>query len=246
VRAAHAAGTRVWDSRDLWATSPSGGSGAAGERLDGAFAQFADWPAYVEILVAAALALGLSWLIAFSGRMKSERVASLEERKTLVVIGFACAVIGALVLVQPMVAVLVVGLGLLLRMPALVTAQPLRSRALMVASIGFAVGFSQYLLAVFVAGLGWAALRWLGGHRHASVKVRIGLTVDRDRAKALIGETLARMNCRVHSVREGRSGRSFIYTVRMPASVADELLTKGLAATLAPEIGVVEVEIRED
>jgi len=246
ARAAQAAGTRVWDSRDLWATSPSAGSGAAGERLDGAFAQFADWPAYVEILIAAALALGLSWLIAFSGRMKSERVASLEERKTLVVIGFACAVIGALVLVQPMVAVLVVGLGLLLRMPALVTAQPLRSRALMVASIGFAVGFSQYLLAVFVAGLGWAALRWLGGHRHASIKVRIGLTTDRDRAKALIGETLARMNCRVHSVREGRSGRSFIYTVRMPASVADELLTKGLAATLAPEIGVVEVEIRED
>ena len=73
-----------------------------------------------------------------------------------------------------------------------------------------------------------------------------GATTDRDRAKALIGETLARMNCRVHSVREGRSGRSFIYTVRMPASVADELVTKGLAATLAPEIGVVEVEIRED
>ena len=243
---ASAGGTRVWDSRDLWATPPGGSGGAAGDRLDSAFAQFADWPAYVEILLAAALALGLSWLIAFSGRMKSERVASLEERKTLVVIGFACAVIGALVMVQPMVAVLIVGLGLLLRMPSLVTAQPLRARALMVASIGFAVGFSQYLLAVFVALLAWSALRWLGGHRHASIKVRVGLAVDRERAKTLIGDTLTRMNCRVHSVREGRSGRSFVYTVRMPSSVADALLTKGLAATLAPEIGVVEVEIRED
>ncbi len=240
------AGARVWDSRDLWATPPGGSASDAGGRLDAAFSQFADWPAYVEIAIAAALAIGLSWFLAFTGRTLGERVGSLEERKGLVLIGFGCAVIGALTVVQPMVAVLIVGLGLLLRMPSLVSAPTLRSRAVIIAAVGFAIGFSQYLLAVAVTAAAWGALRWLGGHRFASVKVRIGPATDRERAKKLLSETLARMNCRIQAVREGRSGRSFVFTVRVPASVADEFLSRGLAASVHADLGPVEVEVRDE
>ena len=54
------------------------------------------------------------------------------------------------------------------------------------------------------------------------------------------------MNCRIQAVREGRSGRSFVFTVRVPASVADEFLSRGLAASVHADLGPVEVEVRDE
>ena len=49
---AASAQARVWDSRDLWASS-STSSSSASDRLSQAMAQFADGSAYLAILLAA-------------------------------------------------------------------------------------------------------------------------------------------------------------------------------------------------
>jgi len=242
------AGAKVWDSRDLWATPPAG-SGDMDARLTGSFAQFADWPVYVAVVVSCALAVGLSWLLAYAARARGDRsalgVECLEERRTLVLVGLASAVAAFVASVEPAMALVLVALGLALRADGLVRSPEMRARFLLVVSVGAAAGLSQYLLALLAALVGLVVLRWIGGSRYARVKVRVALGTDRERAKSLIGVTLARMNCRVLGAREGRSGRALVLTVRIPSGVTDELLAKGLAASIGAELGPITVEIRE-
>ncbi|MFM2165314.1 MAG: hypothetical protein RL325_1751 [Planctomycetota bacterium] len=242
VCSAALAGAKVWDSRDLWATSPTGESDMDA-RLTGAFAQFADWPAYVAVAVSGILAIALSWLLAHAARGRVDRIEILEERKTLVLVGFASSVAAFVASIEPVMAVVLAALAIFLRADGVVRSSPMRARVLLVVGVGAAAGLSQYVLALLAAALGLVVLRWLGGFRYANVKVRVGLATDRERARALVGATLARLNCRVLGAREGRSGRALIFTARVPAGVTDELLAKGLEASLAPEIGAVSVAI---
>lgn len=247
VAPAARAGTKVWDSRDLWASPPSG-DGDMDARLTGAFAQFADWPAYVSVAASCALAVGLSWLLANAARGRAGRadlvLEILEERRALVLVGLASAVAAFVASIEPVMALVLVALGIFLRAEGVVRSPQMRARVLLVVGVGAAAGLSQYLLALLAALAGLAVLRWLGSARHARVKVRLSPGADRERARSLASETLARTNCRVLGVREGRSGRALVFTVRVPSGVADELLSKGLAASLGAEIGPVAVEVQ--
>jgi hypothetical protein len=255
---AAAAGTKVWDSRDLWATSSIESDSDAGERLSAAFAQFADWPVYTEVAAVAGIAIGLSALLAFHPRAGygAGAVSALEERKTQVLLGLVAAAAGMLAASTPVVALILVAVAVLLRGRAIgetpgldVSGTPvagMQLRAVMIAVVGLAVGIGQFLPALLLTGAAWAILWWLGAHRFARIKVRMAFNADRERAKTLIVETLARLNCRSVGVKESGSGRAYTFTVRVPASVNDELLTRGLSAALAPEIGAVEVEMRAE
>jgi len=256
--AAAPSGSKVWDSRDLWATSSIESDGDAGGRLTAAFSQFADWPVYVEVVAVGGIAIGLSALLAYHPRagFGAGAVSALEERKTLVLLGLVAAASGMLVASVPAVALLLVAVAVLLRgravgeTPGLETSGThvagMQLRAVMIAVVGLAVGLGQFLPALLLAALAWGIVWWLGAHRFARVKVRMAFNADRERAKTLIVETLARLNCRSVSVKEGGPGRAYTFTVRVPSSVNDELLTRGLSAALAPEVGAVEVEMRAE
>ena len=233
--------TRVWDSRDLWWSSPT--SSDARDRLGTAFAQFADGGAYLAILTSAACAIVLSSALAFLFRSKGAGDGDLDERKGLVLVGLAASVAAALCAVQPAVAIVFVALALALRGQAAAIPVGLRLRALFILVVSIAAGLDQFLIAVVLTPLALALLKWMGSQRQSSIKVRLALGVDLARARAVVTSTLARMNCSVLSSREGRSGRTLTFAVRMPGGVTDELLLKGLAATLNSELGPVEVEL---
>jgi hypothetical protein len=233
--------TRVWDSRDLWWSSPT--SSDARDRLGAAFAQFADGGAYLAILTSAACAIVLSSALAFLFRSKGAGDGDLDERKGLVLVGLAASVAAALCAVQPAVALVFVALALALRGQAAAIPVGLRLRALFILVVSIAAGLDQFLIAVVLTPLALALLKWMGSQRQSSIKVRLALGVDLARARAVVTSTLARMNCSVLSSREGRSGRTLTFAVRMPGGVTDELLLKGLAATLNSELGPVEVEL---
>jgi len=115
--------------------------------------------------------------------------------------------------------------------------------ALCILMVSIAAGLDQFLIAVVLTPLALALFKWMGSQRQSSIKVRLALGVDLARARAVVTSTLARMNCSVLSSREGRSGRTLTFTVRMPGGVTDELLLKGLGATLNSELGPVDVEL---
>lgn len=232
---------RVWDSRDLWSTSSS--TASASERLNHAMAQFADGSSYLAILLASGCATVLSAALAFLLRPRGAGDGDLDERKSLVLLGLAAAVAAGLCTLQPAIAVVFVAIALALRGQASVIPSGLRLRALFVLVVSIAAGLEQFLVAVVVTVLALALFKWIGSQRQTGIKVRIAMGVDLARARAIVTSTLARMNCAVLSSREGRSGRTISFSVRVPGGVADELLVKGLAASLSSEIGPVDVEL---
>lgn len=243
------AATSVWDSRGVLPGSSGGSTSESAEvRLGQAFGQFLDWATWVEVLVATGLAVGLATLLAYHprGGNRRARVEALEERRTLVILGLVGAVVSSLVLIEPAMALVVFGIGGLIRFRTLLASPQLTGRAILVVVVGLAAGLGQFAMAIAVAGIGWTVIWWLHAHRFVRVRVRIGAIADRERSETLIGAALGRMHCHVKSVETNRAGRAFTFTVKVPVSVADELLSKGLAATLVSEIGPVDVDIRDE
>lgn len=242
--AAALAGVPVWDSR----TGLLGGSTADGnaqDRLRSTFGQFAEWSSWVEIAGASALAVALASLLAYHPRAARhrDRIAALEERKTLVILGLIGAVVAGLVQLNPAIALVIFGIGGLLRFRTLLESPQLTGRAILVVVIGLAAGLGQFVAAIVVASIGWFVVWWLHSHRFVRIKLRLATAADPDRARAAVSEALARMHCKVDSVKPAKSGRSLTLAVKVPSTVADELLEKGLHATLPAELGVVGVEI---
>lgn len=218
----------------------------ASERLGHALDQFANWANWVELVVGIGLAVALSALLAYHPKPARRRdmVELGEERKTLVILGVVGAVVSGLVLIDQSMALVIFGIGGLIRFRTVIGNPHATGRAILVVVVGLACGITQYLTAVLIAGAAWTVIWWLHAHRTAKVKVRLPLGADRQRAQLVAAEALRRMRCRVQSQKEGQSGRSFSFVAQIPSAIDDDLLVKSLEATIGPEVGRIEVEVR--
>jgi hypothetical protein len=247
---ASVASAAVWDSRSssnlsLFSTSVKSTSE---DRLSHAFSQFGEWANWVEVILGILLAVGLATLLAYHPRSSSKRdqVEAAEERKLLVLLGLIGAVVSALVAIDQSMALVIFGIGGLIRFRTVVGSAHLTARAILVVVIGLAAGLSQFVTAIVVAAAAWIVIWWLHAHRAARLKVRLPLHADRQRAEAAATAALSRMHCRVQSIKQGDSGRTFTLTLQVPSAVHDDLLAKGLAGTMSAEFGAVEVEIQDE
>lgn len=218
----------------------------ASERLGHALDQFANWANWVELVVGIGLAVALSALLAYHPKPARRRdmVELGEERKTLVILGVVGAVVSGLVLIDQSMALVIFGIGGLIRFRTVIGNPHATGRAILVVVVGLACGITQYLTAVLIAGAAWTVIWWLHAHRTAKVKVRLPLGADRQRAQLVAAEALRRMRCKVQSQKEGQSGRSFSFVAQIPSAIDDDLLVKSLEATIGPEVGRIEVEVR--
>ena len=218
----------------------------ASERLGHALDQFANWANWVELVVGIGLAVALSALLAYHPKPARRRdmVEVGEERKTLVILGVVGAVVSGLVIIDQSMALVIFGIGGLIRFRTVIGNPHATGRAILVVVVGLACGITQYLTAVLIAAAAWTVIWWLHAHRTAKVKVRLPLGADRQRAQLVAADALRRMRCKVQSQKEGQSGRTFSFVAQIPSAIDDDLLTKSLEATLGPEVGRIEVEVR--
>ncbi|MEY3022034.1 MAG: hypothetical protein RIS86_1232 [Planctomycetota bacterium] len=217
----------------------------ASERLAHALDQFANWAAWVELVVGIGLAVALSALLAYHPKPARRRdMAELaDERKTLVILGVIGAVVSGLVLIDQSMALVIFGIGGLIRFRTVIGNPHATGRAILVVVVGLACGITQYLTAIVIAGAAWGVIWWLHARRAVVVKVRLPVGCDRQRAQLVAAEALRAMQCRVESQREGASGRSFRIVAQAPSTLDDAMLARSLEATLAPEAGRAEVEV---
>lgn len=216
------------------------------ERLSHAWSQFATWEHWIEILVGVALSVGLASLLAYHPRTAGRRdlAEAGEERKTLVILGVIGAVVSGLVAVDQSMAFVVFGIGSLIRFRTVIGNPHMTGRAILVVVVGLACGLGQYLSAILVSGAAWMVIYWLHARRATRFKLRVGDESQRGHAEIAAAECLRGMKCRVQSLAEGSSGRSFTLVALVPAALDDELVAKSVAAGLAGEFGRVEVEVR--
>jgi hypothetical protein len=220
--------------------------GTAGARLEHAVGQFANWANWLELVAAIALSVGLALLLAYHPRSSRRRdaVEADEDRKTLVMLGVVGAVVAALVVIDQAMALVIFGIGSLIRFRTVVGSPHMTGRAILVVVVGLACGLTQFFTAIVVAGAGWAVIWWLNAHRAVRVKVRLVPGADRQKATLVAADALRRMGCRVQSHKEGSAGKSVSFVTRVPIAVEDETLARSLEAALVGELGRAEVEVR--
>ncbi len=214
--------------------------------LRGALDRFTSPEAWIEPTLGIAAAIVLVSLIALHPRATRQRDAlkSLEERKALVLVGVVAAAAAAIVRVEPMAALLFLGIGWLVRPRAGSGSAQLAAHTVLVIAIGLACGLSQFVVAIVVTLAAWIVVWWLQSRRNGEVKVRLPVGSDLAKAELVSSHEARALGCHVRAVRAGSSGRSFTLALGMPASLAGDVLCEKLRARLAADIGHCEVEIR--
>ena len=220
----------------------------AQERLRHALDQFGNWAAWLELVLGVSLAVGLATVLAYHPRTTTRRdlVEASEERKTLVILGVIGAVVSALVVIDQSMALVIFGIGSLIRFRTVIGNPHMTGRAILVVVIGLACGLSQFVTAIVIAAAAWVVIWWLHARRAACIKVRVPAGADGTRAQLLAAESLRQLKCRVQSQRSGTSGRTTTFVALVPAAMADEALIESLKSRLLHEVGQVEVELRRD
>jgi len=218
----------------------------AAARLSHAFEQFWMPATWLELVLGIGLSVALASLLAYHprGLRRRDALEASEERKTLVVLGVIGAVVSALVVIDQSMALVVFGIGGLIRFRTVIGNPHMTGRAILVVVVGLACGLSQFATALVVAGAAWLVIWWLEARRGGEVKVRLPLGADRQKAALVASHELRVLRCHVRAVRFGASGRSFTITLAVPASLEDELLRQRVEARLGTEIGHAEVELK--
>jgi hypothetical protein len=119
--------------------------------------------------------VGLAALIAAHPRRSTrlDPLSDLEERKTLILMGLVGAVVAELVSVDSTMALVIFGIGGLIRFRTVLRNPKITGKAIMVVLIGLACGLGQFATAIFVTAFAWALIMWLESHLSARIKVRV-------------------------------------------------------------------------
>lgn len=154
-------------------TSKAGAAPASGDFLARVTAQFTDAALYVETVLVLLLAVGLGALLAYhpSARRKVTSRAALEQPKTFVMYALVGALVGHIVLLNEAMALVVFGIGGLMRFRTDVGEAKDTGRVILAAIVGICCGVQSYLIAVLATIMGWIIIWRLEHQSIGSVQV---------------------------------------------------------------------------
>ncbi len=182
------------------------------------------------LLVAAACGLAIAWHPRRSG--KGDPVEDLERRNTLIVLALVGAVVSELVRVESAMALVVFGIGGLIRFRTILENPKTTGKAIMVVVIGLACGLGQLAMGVFFTVFAWLLIFWLDSS--VGYRIRLKLTARHD-AKAAM---LALLSCvrsnggRVSSAEEYEHKRQIVVIGKIPSMVDPVKFKQALASRL--------------
>jgi hypothetical protein len=150
------------------------------EQLGSSFEQLFHFWFILRLVIGLVLSVALSLVIAMHPRRSTrlDPLSDLEERKTLVLLGVVGAVVAELVSVDSTMALVVFGIGGLIRFRTVLRNPKVTGKAILVVLLGLACGLGQFATAIFVTAFAWGLIMWLESHLSAYVKVRVGDKID--------------------------------------------------------------------
>jgi len=140
---------------------------------------FADVPFIIQMAVVLLISVLLSAVIAYHPltRRKAASLEAIEQPKTFMMYSMVGAVIAQIVKVQPSMALVVFGIGGLLRFRTNVGEAKDTGRVILVTVVGLCCGLELFVVAVLATAFGWLLILALEGRRTERVLIQ-GL--DRD------------------------------------------------------------------
>ncbi|MSR70272.1 MAG: hypothetical protein EXS17_08005 [Phycisphaerales bacterium] len=193
------------------------------------------------LAVAAGCGLALAWHPRRSG--KGDPVEDLEQRNTLIVLALVGAIVSELVRVDPAMALVVFGIGGLIRFRTILDNPKITGKAIMVVVIGLACGLGELAMGVFFTAFAWLLMFWLDSN--VGFRVRLKLTARCDSKATLLAllDMIRRVGGRTASADDYQHKRQIVVTGRLPSSV-DPVKFKASLANKLPMGEDLEIELK--
>src|SRR5438093_10978041 len=179
-------------------TDPKGNSWMS---IQNSIEQFGHPEFILRLFLSLGLAVACAWAIAWHPRRSSlaNPLADLEERKALILLGMVGAVVAELSGTSQTLALVIFGIGALLRFRTLLDNPKLTGKAITVVVVGLACGMGSWAMAVFVTAFSWLLLLWLDSHSSCEVRIRLNNGADAKPVFDTVQSLLLSHRCRLQS-----------------------------------------------
>ena len=222
---------------------PTHHSEGVGRLLDG-WRGFSDGWLLLDMSVVLALALVLGAVIAWhpTSRRKATSLEQLDQPKTFLMYSMVAAVSAQIVEIQPAMALVIFGIGGLMRFRTDVGVAKDTGRVILVTVVGLCCGLKIYLVAVLATLAGFAVIHVLERVVAGSIIVG-GLETTRIPKVALAYRAaLTEVGCTIVREQAEASKGRVIFVLRAPARIDREKIAARLDAVPEDARGVVEFE----
>jgi hypothetical protein len=209
-------------------------NGGSFDRLIASFEQFSHVWFITRLAAGLVLSVALAAFIAAHPRRSTrlDPLSDLEERKTLILMGMVGAVVAELVSVDSAMALVVFGIGGLIRFRTVLRNPKITGKAILVVLIGLACGLGEFATAIFVTLFAWMLVHWLESHMSARLKVRVGDRAMLPDAYKVMLDTLSRARCRVKNSMIVDGKKQIVAIVHFPAGLDPKAIEADLHAAL--------------
>ena len=220
-------------------------NGGSFERLTASFEQFSHVWFIVRLAAGLLLSVLLAAFIAAHPRRSTrlDPLSDLEERKTLVLLGMVGAVVAELVSVDSTMALVVFGIGGLIRFRTVLRNPKVTGKAILVVLLGLACGLGQFATAIFVTAFAWALIMWLESHMSAFVKVRVGDKIDLGEAYSAVLGYMHAKHCRVKNSMMIEAKHQIAAMIHFPSHIDPKAMAAELKSALPRSGDGCDVEV---
>jgi hypothetical protein len=212
---------------------------------DAVLAQFTDFALYGQTALVLVLAVSLAAVLAYhpSTLRKATTRDDIEQPKTMILYGLVGALVGHVVHVNQAMALVIFGIGGLMRFRTDVGEAKDTGRLILSAIVGICVGLQSYLVALLATLFGWAIVWYLERRSVGTVQL-LGVEITKMPATSTAyRKLLLTLGCRVvGETRSSNKGEVTLVFVTAPninletLNQAGELLPLEVRATPAWEL----------
>lgn len=208
------------------------------------------WAAFTELEFIAEMAMVLGMAIVLSAtiayhpvlRRRATTLDELEQPKTFILYAMIGALIAIIVKVQPSMALVVFGIGGLMRFRTEVGQAKDTGRVILVTVVGLSCGLELYVVAVLATVLAWLLIVLL---ERRPIERLLVQGLDKDRVQAAseaYAATLRQLGCRVVGEEKRVHKGSFAVLYRAPQGLGRERIAERLAELPERERGAASWE----
>jgi len=231
----------------LGENSGTAGNNGSFNRLGDSFSQFSHPWFILRLVIGLLLSVTMSLILAMHPRRSTriDPLSDLEERKTLIMLGMVGAVVAELVSVDSTMALVIFGIGGLIRFRTVLRNPKITGKAILVVLIGLACGLGQFATAIFVTAFSWGLIMWLESHLSGRLKVRVGDKMNVRDIYTTVLDYLHTKHCRVKGSNVVESKNQISLLIYFPTEIDPKMMVTDLKAAL-PRGGegcVVELEV---
>jgi hypothetical protein len=207
--------------------------------------QFLHLEFLLRLFLSLALAVACAWVVAWHPRtVRSDSLSFFEAQKTLVLLGVVGATVSELSLVSHTLALVIFGIGALLRFRTVLDNPKLTGKAIMVVVIGLACGIGSWAMAVFVTAFTWVLIYWLDSHVACRLLIRLARDLDPEPVFGTVHSLLISRGCRLQSSTLYKSKSQLVFLLQIPAALDLSQLKAELRGALPqPEEARIEFEV---